>query len=230
MSDGKRGGIHKGHRTRLRDEFFHNGFDLFDDSTLLEMLLFYCVPRKNTNRLAHHLISRFGSLHGVLEAGTDELRSFGLSENGALMLKLMYDVMETTYSDPDRHSGRLTADSIESFFLNRYIGNDSDESCILLLDSQCRRLFCNTLECGTVKNSADAEEVVGLAMMYDASGTVIARNKPCSDPIPDRDDIRAAQLINSALALNRLYLTDYLIIADTVCFSMGNSEYGSLFL
>ncbi len=65
--------LHSEHRARMRNRFAQNGLDGFEEHQILEMLLFSCIPRKDTNGIAHHLINRFGSLNGVLTADQDEL-------------------------------------------------------------------------------------------------------------------------------------------------------------
>ena len=61
----------KGHRGRVRDRYFESGLDGFQDYEVLEMLLFYAIPRQDTKPLAKDLIARFGSLHGVFDASTE---------------------------------------------------------------------------------------------------------------------------------------------------------------
>ena len=53
-------GVHDGHRDRKRQQFLTSGPDPFADHELLEVLLYYAVPRKDTNPIAHELINRFG--------------------------------------------------------------------------------------------------------------------------------------------------------------------------
>ena len=65
--------MHEGHRQRLKTRFRKEGLDNFDELYVLELLLFYCVPRKDTNPLAHSLLNRFGDLNGVLDASAAEL-------------------------------------------------------------------------------------------------------------------------------------------------------------
>ena len=59
--------IHDGHRARLRANFVENGLDGFNELNSLELLLFYAIPRRDTNELAHTLLDRFDSLDGVYE-------------------------------------------------------------------------------------------------------------------------------------------------------------------
>ena len=74
MSDKTCSNIHEGHRKRLRESYIKsNGSDALRDHQLLELLLFYAIPRRDVNPLAHRLVNRFGSLRGVLEASFSEL-------------------------------------------------------------------------------------------------------------------------------------------------------------
>ena len=65
--------IHKDHRQRVRERYLKEGLDGFSEVQVLELLLFYVIPRQDTNPIAHRLIDRFGSLHQVLEAPVEEL-------------------------------------------------------------------------------------------------------------------------------------------------------------
>ena len=64
---------HTGHRDRVRKKFLENGFDGFEPHEVLEMCLFYAIPRKDTNALAHRLLDRYLTVAGVCDAPVDEL-------------------------------------------------------------------------------------------------------------------------------------------------------------
>ncbi|KNZ41722.1 hypothetical protein [Acetobacterium bakii] len=57
---------HKGHGQRVKNRVIKEGIDSFEDHQILELLLFYCIPMKDTNELAHALIQAFGSLAGSM--------------------------------------------------------------------------------------------------------------------------------------------------------------------
>jgi DNA repair protein RadC len=57
--------IHEGHRQRLKKRFIDEGLTSFEDHQVLELLLFYALPRKDTNELAHTLLTVFGSVKNV---------------------------------------------------------------------------------------------------------------------------------------------------------------------
>ena len=81
---------HKGHRQRVKNRVLREGVDSFEDHQILELLLFYCIPMKDTNELAHLLIDRFGSLAGVLDARPEDLCAVsGITENSGILLNLI---------------------------------------------------------------------------------------------------------------------------------------------
>ena len=69
--------IHAGHRDRLKQRFLEQGLDGFTDIQVLELLLFYSIPRQDTNPVAHRLLDHFGSLSQVLEASPSVESDFG---------------------------------------------------------------------------------------------------------------------------------------------------------
>ena len=87
--------IHEGHRDRLRKRFLDEGLDNFHDHNVLELLLFYSIPRKDTNEEAHNLIDTFGSLSGVFNASHEDLcKVKGIGENTATLIKMMPELFK----------------------------------------------------------------------------------------------------------------------------------------
>ena len=82
--------VHSGHRQRLKDQFLTHGMDPIHDVNVLELILFYAIPRQDTNPIAHRLLSTFGSLAAVFDATPEELMERGgLSKNAATLIKLI---------------------------------------------------------------------------------------------------------------------------------------------
>ena len=82
-------GAHDGHRRRMRERFRREGLNGFADHEALELMLFYAIPQRNVNPLAHRLLDTFGSLHGVLDAPVEELQKVeGVGEYAATLLSL----------------------------------------------------------------------------------------------------------------------------------------------
>ena len=82
--------IHQGHRGKMRQRFLKSGLEGFADHEALELLLYYAIPRADTNPIAHRLLERFGSLSGVLEAAPDELLNIeGMGDAAAQLISLI---------------------------------------------------------------------------------------------------------------------------------------------
>ena len=79
--------VHEGHRQRMRRQLKTSGMDSLSDVQVLEVLLYYAIPRADTNPIAHRLLERFGSLSGVLEAAPDELSNIEGMGDAAAQLK-----------------------------------------------------------------------------------------------------------------------------------------------
>ena len=85
----KSSNIHKDHRSRLKHQFVENGIEKLTDIQKLELLLFYAIPQKDTNPIAHRLLNEFGSLSDVLCARHNELMKVdGVKENSATLIRL----------------------------------------------------------------------------------------------------------------------------------------------
>ena len=83
-------GIHDGHRENMRERFLKSGLEGFADHEALELLLYYAIPRRDTNPIAHALMERYGSLSAVLTAPVEDLqKAEGIGEHAAVLLRLV---------------------------------------------------------------------------------------------------------------------------------------------
>ena len=79
-----------GHRSRIKEKYEKAGLQGWHDYEVLELVLFYCIARKDTKSIAKELLSRFKTLNGVLDADSKDLQSIkGISKHSALFLKLL---------------------------------------------------------------------------------------------------------------------------------------------
>ncbi|GBQ91621.1 JAB domain-containing protein [Asaia krungthepensis] len=77
----------QGHRMRMRHRVLSNGAEGLADYEVLEMLLYYSIPRRDTKPLAKALLHRFGSLAAVFAAPGPELRAAGVTDQALLLVK-----------------------------------------------------------------------------------------------------------------------------------------------
>ena len=217
----------EGHRQRLRDKFTNNGLDSFHDHEILELLLFYAIPRRNTNGIAHELIKAFGSLSDVLDAPIEKLKTVdGIGDNAATLLKLIpqlarrYSMSKGSFDnilDTTQRSG----DYILPFFMSQ-----RDEIVLLVcLDSKNKVLNAQIIHRGSV-NSTDISlrKILETAFTYNATKVILAHNHPSGIALPSKEDINTTKYIRDALKILGIKLVDHIIIADGDFVSMADTN------
>ena len=123
---------HSGHRERMRKKFIENGFDVFETHEALEMFLYYAIPRKDTNPLAHRLLDRYITVGGVCDAPIDELmKEFGLSENAAALLKMLPEMARLYTESKMSHDNIIDYENLGKIFKAKFIGRTNE--CVALM-------------------------------------------------------------------------------------------------
>ncbi len=216
---------HSGHRKRMRNRYLNTGFDSFEAHEILEMILYYCYPQKDTNPIAHKLLDTFGSISAIFDAPFDALVKSGVSENVATYLKMIPDVSRVYLDDKNSNKNKIVyIDRLGSYFINKYIGRIDEHLMLLLLDSKCKELFCGVVSAGTTSSSdVNIRKIIDLAMRYNATNAVIAHNHPSGVALPSRSDLKATQVLSSTLSAVGVNLLDHIIIADDDYISLKDS-------
>lgn len=149
--------IHDGHRQRLKQRFLEEGLESFTDIQVLELLLFFSVPRQDTNPIAHALLDHFGSLYQVLEAPVEELRKVkGVGEQSALLLSLMNDVARYYQVDRTMREKILpTVQACGEYLVPFFFGRNVETVFLLCLDAKCKVLCCKEVGQGERELSGD---------------------------------------------------------------------------
>jgi DNA repair protein RadC len=228
----QRGGIgmkkadHSGHRDRLRAKYLSKGIETLAPHEVLELLLFYAVPYRNTNDMAKNLIDRFGSLSSVFDASFDLLIEAGLTQNQATFLKLIPDT--TRLYMLDRHENVSKIVDIYSLcetLPNRFIGKeDTEHVMLLLLDSKGKEIFFGEVSQGEFNQAnISIRKIVQLALNYNAAGAILVHNHPSGYAEPSQADYRATVAVREALRMIGVELLDHFVVADHDCVSMAMS-------
>lgn len=208
-------GLHDGHRKRVKSRFREAGAAAFEDHNLLELLLFYAVPRQDTNELAHKLINRFGTYSAVLEASIEELMTVdGVGESTAVLIKLVPE-MSRRYMQ----RSATTEGSIESigaagrYFIAKFAYETVEVAYAMFLDTKRRIISCNEISRGVV-NATDISirAIVERALGCRASSVIIAHNHPDGIPIPSTEDEISTQKIKLALKTVGITLADHIVV------------------
>ena len=171
---------HNGHRKRMREKYLEHGIESFKEHEALELFLFYGVPYKNTNPLAHKLISDFGSLSAVFDAPPSLLREYGLSDNLITHIKLMPDMARLYMIDKVENTDKVVdMTNMCGFFQPLFFGKTEEVMRLLLLDKKGKMLYSGVISKGSI-NSTDVSirKICELALYYNAKFAAVAHNHP----------------------------------------------------
>ncbi|MBQ1182821.1 MAG: RadC family protein [Clostridia bacterium] len=224
---------HEEHRKRMRERYSITGFSGMQDHEILEMLLFYSIPRIDTNVLAHDLINRFQTFSGVLEASEEELLSVkGVGKNTASLIKMMIPLFHE-YSKSSNNATRLKDSDATSKFLRKYYtGIMNERVMVICIDSSCKVLSFETVcEGDCCSCLLNVRRLIEIALKNPlTAGVILAHNHPNGVALPSREDIDSTVELIKMLANVNVKLVDHFIIAGNEFTSMATSvNFKSIF-
>lgn len=219
--------VHAGHRDRLKKRFRQEGLDSFNEVNALELLLFFGIPRGDTNLLAHTLLEHFGSFAQVLEAPAEELEKVsGVGEHAATLLTLIKEMSRYYLVKRNDDCPILTTTSeCGAFFLPRYVGKLDETVLLLCLDSKCKVICCKEVGHGNVNSAGiSVRKIVETALAANAVSVVLSHNHPSGLAIPSNEDILTTRRVAVALDAVGIVLADHIIVADNDFVSLADSN------
>ena len=222
----KKEGLHVGHRDRMRERVASAGAASLADHELLEMLLYYAQPRRDTNETAHLLIEECGSLPAVLEAERDRLcRVPYIKENAAMYLQLLGELSRRYAVAKFRVDGAAPDEAYDSMeklatvLYPRFLGQSKELLIAVLFDARMRLLDIFTVAEGSLNSvSLTARAVTQRAYARNAAFCVLAHNHPGGIATPSQEDVRLTRDMETALDLVGVPLIEHLVFTERAYF------------
>lgn len=218
--------IHNGHRDRVKNKFLTEGIDHFDPHVVLELLLYYAIPLKDTNSIGHALMQKFGSLSAVFDAPFEELVKIdGIGKSAATLIKLIPQVCRRYQENLDRDKNWIFSyEEAGKLLIHKFIGRSSEVIILMLLDSKNCMVFCGVISEGTATTAnIYVKKIVRLAVQYDAVYAILSHNHPSGSCIPSKQDLDCTQWIYEALQTIEVKLIDHIIVSGRDFLSMAKS-------
>ncbi len=215
---------HAGHRQRLKRKFLNSNGKDFEPHELFELLLFYAMPQKDTNEIAHRLVSRFGSINGVLEADYKDLvKVDGVKEHTAVLIKLLLVFIRTYFSEEyDVKDVAFSPNTAGEYIVNRFTGFKDERLYAMMLDAEFKLITEGVISEGTSNRTAVyPREIARMALETNAKYVILAHNHPNGIMIPSKGDIDSTKMVIDSLKMLDVDLIDHLIVHDR--------EYVSIF-
>jgi len=214
MSNEKK--MHEGHRQRVKSRYLSEGLDSFEDHEVLEMLLFYCIPMKDTNELAHKMIHEFGSLAGLFEADPrDVSKRCKVSENTAILLSLIPPLARRYLRGKWGDKPLLnTSTKAGEYAVSLFAGRTYEAFFVICLDTQNRVNYSALVHEGTLNEvSVYPRLIVELVLRHQANSVILAHNHPGGTLNPSIEDINLTKTIIAALKPISVNVLDHIIVA-----------------
>ena len=224
-------GLHRGHRERLKQQFYTSGADGLNDHQLLELLLFYCIPQRDTNVLAHRLLNKYGSLENVFGAGVDALSSEkGLGFHSAVMLSAIGAAAQKT--SQRRHDGApiTSPKAAMAYCLDLIADKNREYAYVISLNKQMKPIYAERVGEGSVTSvSMHPRMVLASTIRHKASSVLLLHNHPSGDLMPSNDDLELTDTLVRALASIEIPVIDHIIVGTDNAYSMFSCTclYGS---
>ena len=211
--------MHEGHRARMLERLAQN--ETLQDHELLEVVLYNAIPRKNTNEIAHALLSAFGSLRGVFAATPAALAEIpGVGKSTAAYLcavsALFARVEETQTSLPRI----VNAEGFSAFLTERYRGLKEEVIELFCLDSHDAVTFCKRYTAHAVDiASVPVAELSRLIVSRRPSAVVLAHNHPAAPAVPSYEDDSFTAKLQMLCSMNNVVLGDHFIVGTDGTYS-----------
>lgn len=220
--------MHDGHREKMRLRFLNTGLAGFADHEALELLLYYTIPRQDTNPIAHRLMERYGSLSAVLSAPMEDLQKVeGVGKRGAVLLNLipqlnqkarLATVGQDTILNSTEKAGR--------YLLERFAGEKNEVIYQLCLDRKGKLVACKRLgEGGASAADLNVRKMIENAILSSASAVILAHNHPSGIALPSQEDYVTTRRVKTALSAIGVTLIDHIIVADEDFVSLADSGF-----
>ena len=213
-----------GHRKRAKEKFALNEGKGVADYELLELILFYSIPRVDVKPIAKELLRKFGSLADVLYAPKEDLMKINrVSENTIGLFRIITEANIRICKEKlcNRDLPVLTnVDALVDFCRSAVAYKSVEELHILYLDASFHLLGTDVLSKGvSTAVRITPEEVIQKAKEHKAPNIILVHNHPSGYTSPSKDDVEITTDIFKACKYMNINLQEHLIISPYEYFS-----------
>jgi DNA repair protein RadC len=217
-----------GHRERLRARLLKVGREALEDYELLELLLAYAIPRKDTKPIAKRLIECFGSFAAVLDQSAVRLGKVeGIGPQAATLLVAIRSAMVRYYEQGVEQAEALAGPEDVAEFVRGRLGAEPREYLMILCLNDANRLVHHAVVIeGTVDRAPFyPREILKAALLHDATALILVHNHPSGDPTPSENDRRITRKLEALAAEFDIRVHDHLVVTPRKAFSLKKGDF-----
>jgi DNA repair protein RadC len=216
--------LHANHRSRVRKRYREKGLGAFAEHEVLELLLYYCYPRRDTNEIAHRMIKAFGSLYNLMDADVKDIMDrCGVSENVAVLVNLIPPLAGLYFRG--KWSKKVVLDSEKEagpYVISLFVDSTVESFYLLCLDVKRQLKHVSLINEGTINETAVyPREIVSEALRHQASAVILAHNHPGGTLRPSRRDMEVTAQIVEGMGFIGIKIMDHIIVAGDQYYSFA---------
>ena len=221
--------LHKGHRERLKNRFIDYGGKSFDDHQILELLLFYGIPRKDTNDIAHRLINVYGGFNNIFSSNVDDLvNNCDIGKNTAVLISLLSEIIRRYNENKmlkKNETFKITSSEKAGQYSISLLGDEHYEKFyIVSLDAQKRIINASLVGEGTSGEVyVYSRRIVEYALRDKAVSVLLIHNHPGGKLNPSFNDLETTTRIVKTLNMIDIDVIDHIIVSDNYYFSFADN-------
>lgn len=215
-----------GHRKRLRQKFELCN-EAIQDYELLELLLFYIFPRKDTKRLAKALLRKFRTLHKLIFSEKSAILEVdGIGESTYVFIQVLRELYARLSLEKVQRRPLINSIDRVVEYYNLVLSSDIREQLrVMFLDNKSQLIAEEQIQSGTVNRTAFfPREIIKKALDYGASAIIITHNHPSGDPTPSQQDIDMTKNLQKICKSMDIVLLDHIIIGANKVTSFHNKK------
>lgn len=212
-----------GHRKRLIERYLTHGPESFYDYELIELLLFFAIPRVDVRPLAKELLNRFGGLTGLLAADVKNLKSIkGIGDSAAVLINLCNHLpLRKTKQEIKEKPVFDHFEKVLSYCQESMVHLQIEQLRVLYLNQKNELLADQIQNEGTINHiTLYPREITKQAFELNATALILVHNHPSGDPTPSDYDIDVTKKLQNTLKGVGITLHDHLIVAKDSYSSM----------
>lgn len=218
--------IHSGHRQRLKERFLTEGLDGFAPHEVLELLLFYAVPKRDTNPTAHMLLEHFGSLDRVMDADPEALVEVnGVGENAMTLIKLVPEIAQYYLKERYNKIAKIeNARQMGAYMCSRMAMAGRELFAAAAFDADKNEIAYQVISEGTLSCSeVRLRTLAEFAIKRRAEIIVIAHNHVTGTSLPSQADRDATRKICQTLEKIGVKVADHIVVAGDSYYSFADN-------
>lgn len=220
-------GLHSGHRQRLKDKVRKYGLAALSNHEVLELMLTYTIPYKDTNELAHQLLNKYGTIKNVMRAPENELLTFcGVGKETSLFMSVLIQFYEMYFKDLSDNKCKIaTSDQCVKYFRENFSIGEKEATYLCFTDKNHNLIrFIKVSEGSSFDVKMDRTELGQVIGMVNAPNIVLVHTHPTNSPKPSDADYSATSIVMSACLVLGKNFKDHIIISPSEYYYFRNND------